>query len=399
MFKLRPFSGARRIYILATLLLVALLAGAAWYWDSQAPAVAQAPSAPPAIPVETAVAGKEDVPVYLMGLGTVQAYNTITVTTRVDGALQTIGFSEGQDVKEGDVLAQIDPRIYQAALDQAVATKAKDVAQLENAKLDLQRYTGLAPQNYTSKQIFDTQKALVAQVEAQVKIDQAAIDLAATNLDYTTIRAPIDGRLGIRLVDAGNNLLTTAGTGIVVLTEMHPISVIFTLPEDDLSSITKASAAGPLTVIALSRDGKTEFDRGTVAVVDNEILQATGTIRLKANFPNVEGALWPGQFVNAKLLVETRREVVTIPSPAVQRGPNGTYAYVVKPDSTVGMQPIKVGQLNDGRAIIEDGMQPGVRVVTVGQSRLGEGARVQFSQSSAPSTSTGQTAAVPGETR
>jgi multidrug efflux system membrane fusion protein len=391
MSKFTTFLRSKRIYLIVALPLVAILAVAAWYWDSQASATAQpAPAAPP-IPVETAVAGKADVPIYLMGLGTVQAFNTITVTTRADGALQTIGFTEGQDVKEGDVLAQIDPRIYQAALDQAVATKAKDMAQLENAKLDLQRYTGLAPQNYTSKQILDTQKALVAQLDAQVKIDQATIDLAATNLDYTTIKAPIDGRIGIRLVDAGNNLLTTAGTGIVVLTQMHPISVIFTLPEDNLSEITKAVAAGPLTVIALSRDGKTELDRGTVAVVDNEILQATGTIRIKANFPNAADTLWPGQFVNAQMLVETRRDVLTVPSPAVQRGPNGTYAYVVKPDSTVEMKPVTLVQFSDNRAIIQDGLEPGEQVVTAGQYRLRAGTRVQVSQSSAPNTAASQT--------
>jgi multidrug efflux system membrane fusion protein len=321
------------------------------------------------------------VPIYLMGLGTVQAFNTITVTTRVDGQLQTINFVEGQDVKAGDVLAQIDPRPYQAALDQAAATKAKDEAQLVNAKLDLQRYTTLAPQNYISKQIFDTQRALVAQLDAQVKMDQAVVEAASTNLDYTTIKSPIDGRTGIRLVDAGNNLVTAANTAIVVLTQLHPISVVFTLPEEDISTVRKSLAAGPVSVIAFSRDQKTELDRGTVAVLDNQIVQSTGTIRLKATFPNVKDALWPGDFVNARLLSETQHAVLTIPSPALQRGPNGLYAYVVKPDSTVEMRPLKLDQFTGGRAIIESGLQPGERVVTAGQYRLQPGAPVQNAKS------------------
>lgn len=397
MLKLAPFSVAKRLYVLVALPLVALVVAGGWYWDSQASAKAQAvPPAPP-IPVTTALAGRSDVPTYLMGLGTVQAFNTVTVTTRVDGALQSINFAEGQEVKKGDVLAQIDPRVYQAALAQAVAIKTKDMAQRANAKVDLQRYTTLAPQNYTSKQILDTQKALVSQLEAQVNIDQAAIDLAATNLDYTAIKSPIDGRAGIRLVDAGNNLVASANTGIVVLTQMQPISVIFTLPEEYLADITKGAAAGPLSVVALSRDGKTELDRGTMAVVDNQILQSTGTIKLKATFPNETGALWPGQFVNAQLLVETRRNVVTIPSAAVQKGPNGTYAFVVNPDSTVAMQPINVGQFDAGQAIIQSGVQAGDRVVTSGQYRLQQGSPIQIAQPAAVSTSSDQ-AAVPGET-
>ena len=343
------------------------------------PAVPVAAVASPAIPVQTALAQQTDVPIYFDGLGTVQAFNTIAVTTRVDGRLQAVNFVEGQNVKAGDVLAQIDPRPYRAALDQAVATKAKDKAQLVNAQLDLQRYTTLASQNAISAQMLATQAALVAQLEAQVKMDQAAIDLATTNLDYTMIRSPIDGLTGIRLVDAGNNMLAAANTSLAILTQMHPISIVFTLPEEDLPAIAKNAAASPLTVIALSRDLKTEFDRGTVAVVDNQILQATGTIRLKATFPNLKNRLWPGQFVNARLLIETQRNALTIPSPAVQRGPNGLYTYIVKSDLTVAMRALKLAQFSSGQAIIESGLRPGERVVTAGQYRLKAGARVQNS--------------------
>jgi multidrug efflux system membrane fusion protein len=342
--------------------------------------------------VQTAFAAQSDVPIYFDGLGTVQAFNTVIVTTRVDGQLQRVNFVEGQDVKAGDVLVQIDPRTFQATFDQAVSTKAKDEALLANAKLDLQRYETLAPQNYTSKQTLDTQKALVSQLDAQVKMDQAAIEFAATNLDYTTIKSPIGGRTGIRLVDAGNNVLAAANTPLVVVTQIQPISVIFTLPADDLPAFTKAAPAGPLTVLALSRDLKTELDRGTVAVLDNQIVQATATIRLKATFPNAKGALWPGQFVNARLLIETKHNVLTIPSPAVQRGPNGLYAYVVKPNSTVEMRPLTLDQLDAGQAIITDGLKPGEQVVMGGQYRLQAGARVRATNADVASAAPRQSA-------
>jgi multidrug efflux system membrane fusion protein len=383
---------ARWIAASATAIVFGLGAG---YWVMQAPAATLPAPAPPAIPVQTAAAAQSDVPIYFDGLGTVQAFNTITVTTQVDGQLQRVKFVEGQDVKAGDVLAQIDPRIYQATLDQAVSTKAKDEAMLANAKLDLERYEMLAPQSYTSKQTLDTQKALVAQLEAQVKMDQAAIEFATTNLDYTTIKSPIGGRTGIRLIDAGNNLLTAINTSLVVVTQMRPISVVFTLPADDLPAYAKAAAAGPLTVIALSRDMKTELDRGTVAVLDNQILQTTGTIRLKATFPNAKEALWPGQFVNARLLIETKHNVLTIPSPAVQRGPSGLYAYVVKLDSTVEMRTITIDQLDGGKAIITEGLTPGEHVVTAGQYRLQAGANVRATDSDVVSAAP----AVPGGTR
>jgi multidrug efflux system membrane fusion protein len=349
----------------------------------------------PAVPVQTATATQGDVPIYLEGLGTVQAFSTINVTTRVDGQLQTIHYVEGQDVKKGDVLVQIDPRTYRAALDQATAIKQKDEAQFANAQLDLQRYTTLAPQGYTSKQTLDTQRALVAQLEAQVETDQAVIDTAAANLDYTTITSPIEGRIGIKLVSAGNNLLASANTPIVVVTQMHPISVIFTLPEDDLPAIAKALAAGKLDVLALSRDNQSELDKGKLLAIDNQIQQATGTVRLKATFPNAKDNLWPGQFVNVRLMLEVKHDALTIPSPSVQRGPNGLFVYVLKPDSTVEVRPVSLELFQDGQAILQNGLRPGEKVVAAGQYRLQAGTRVQPSNYQVAHAISG-TAPIPG---
>jgi multidrug efflux system membrane fusion protein len=340
--------------------------------------------APQAIAVDTAVATDADVPLYLGGLGTVQAFYTVTVTPRVDGELTKIGFTEGQTVKPGDFLAQIDPRPYQAALDQAVATKDKDAAQLANAQHDLERYITLAPENFTSKQILDTQRALVAQLAAQIKGDQAAIDSAKTNLDYTNITSPIPGRTGIRLVDPGNNLHAAATTGIVVVTQIQPISVIFTLPEEDLLDITTALAAGPVAVTALSRDGKTELGQGTLMLVDNQIDQTTGTIRLKASFPNLDNHLWPGEFVNAKVLQKTRHNALTIPSAALQRGPAGVFAYVVTPDSTVDMRPLQIADDANGVTVVTGGLKAGERVTTNNEYRLQPGTHVSINPATAP---------------
>jgi len=337
------------------------------------------PAAPAAAAVraDTALAARGDVPVYLEGLGTVQAFYTVTITPRVDGELKSLEFTEGQSVKRGDVLARIDPRPYQAALDQAVALKGKDSAQLANARRDLERYVTLAPQEFTSKQTLETQRALVAQLEAQVAGDQAAIDNARTQVDYTTIVSPIDGRTGIRMVDPGNNVHAAAGTGIVVVTQLQPISLIFTLPEEALLAVNAAMATGPMTVTAVSRDGKTVLDSGTVGLVDNQIDQTTGTMRLKATFPNKDNTLWPGEFVNARVLVQTRRDVLTIPSAAIQRGPKGVFAYVVKPDSTVEMRPLEIGEDTGAVAIVEKGLQDGERVTTSNQYRLLPGIRIQ----------------------
>ncbi|HEX4586064.1 MAG TPA: efflux RND transporter periplasmic adaptor subunit [Burkholderiaceae bacterium] len=353
--------------------------------DSPRQSASTAPASPQAISVETAVAARGDVPVFFEGLGTVQAFYTVTISPRVDGQLMKLGFVEGQMVKPGDLLAQIDPRPFQAALDQAIATKAKDVAQLANARRDLERYITLAPEEFTSEQTLETQRALVAQLEAQVVGDQAMIDNARTQLDYTTIRSPIQGRTGIRLTDPGNIVHAATATGIVVVTQMQPISVIFTLPADGLSAVRTAMALAPLQVTAISRDGKNPLGSGTVGLIDNEIDQTTGTMRLKATFPNQDGRLWPGDFVNARVLLQTRRNALTIPSTAVQRGPDGVYAYVVKPDSTVEMRPLQVAEESAGITVIEKGLQDGERVTTSNQYRLQPGTRVQVVQASAAS--------------
>src|ERR1700678_360150 len=273
-------------------------------------AAAATPKLARAIRAETAPAAPADVPIYLQGLGTVQAFYTVTVTARVDGELQKVGFTEGQNVRAGDLLAQIDPRPNQAAYDQAVATKAKDTSLLANAKLDLKRYTVLQPEDLASKQTVDTQRATVDQLTAQLQVDQAVIDNARTQLEYTRISSPINGRTGIRLVDPGNIVHAADTTGIVVVTQMQPISVIFTLPEEDLGVMQSALAAGPVTVSTVARVGGAELDRGTLSLIDNEIQQATGTLKLKATFENAHNTLWPGQYVNARVLIRTERDAL-----------------------------------------------------------------------------------------
>jgi multidrug efflux system membrane fusion protein len=347
-----------------------------------------APPVPP-IPVIAALAQIGDVPVYLTGLGTVQAYNTVTIHVRVNGTLDQVVFVEGQDVKAGDLLAQIDSRPYQAQLDQVVATKAHDEALLADAKLDLQRYQKLAAESSIATQLRDTQIWLVAQDEATVKNDQAQIDYAAVQLAYTSITSPIAGRTGVRMIDAGNIVQTTDTTGLVVVTQLEPISVLFTLPEDDFDIVNRQMAAGPLTVAASSRADNKVLGQGTLLLVNNEINQTTGTIQLKATFPNKDHALWPGQFIDAQLLVETRHNVVTVPSAAVQLGPQGVYAYVVKPDNTVQMVPIKVSSANAGApmALIESGLSAGDNVVVDGQVRLRPGVTVKVTAAPPPALS------------
>jgi len=347
-------------------------------WKEQGDAPAAIPHAPPAVPVSTAIAERADVPLYLEGLGTVQAFNTDTVTTRVDGQVQNIAFADGQDVRAGDTLAQIDPRPYQAVFDQAVATRVKDEAQLANAQLDLTRFQALWAQNAIAQQMFTAQQAMVAQLSAQVKMDQAAIDAAKANLDYTTIRSPISGRAGIRQIDMGNNLLTSSNTTVVVVTQMQPIAVVFSLPEEDLTEVVNGTRSGSLVAIALSRDNKTELDRGNIVVLDNEVNQTSGTLKLKATFPNVREKLWPGDFVNVKLLVAVDRNVVTVPSAAVQRGADGQYAYVVNPGAKVAIRPVSLSRFQDNVAVISRGLQPGEMVVTAGQYRLEPGTRVEI---------------------
>jgi multidrug efflux system membrane fusion protein len=329
------------------------------------------------VPVVAGKAEEKDVPVYLDGLGTVQAFNTVTVHTRVDGELQQVLFTEGQDVTTGGPLAVIDPRPFQAALDQAIAKKAQDEAQLANAKVTLARNTDLLNKKVIAQADFDASKYSVDQFQAAVQADQAAIENAKTQLDYTQIKSPIDGRTGVRLVDVGNIVHAADTGGIVVITQMHPISVVFTLPEQNLQAIlNEGGAKGGLHVTALDRGNTTPLDEGTLAVLDNEIDQTTGTVKLKATFPNADLKLWPGKFVNARLVLTTKKNAIVVPAPVVQRGPQGTYAYVIKPDKTVEMRPIKVAQTEANVAMIDDGLKAGEQVVVDGQYKLQPGAHV-----------------------
>ncbi|NNM71164.1 efflux RND transporter periplasmic adaptor subunit [Enterovirga aerilata] len=320
-----------------------------------------------------------DVPVILEAVGTAQALNTVTVRSQVDGRLVELAFREGQDVRKGDLLARIDPTIYQAQYDQAVAKKAQDEANLANARIDLERYVNLAKTNYGSKQQADTQRALVAQLEAQVKADQGAIDNAKAYLDYTTITAPIDGRTGIRLVDQGNLVRASDTTGIVVITQIKPIAVVFNLPQQNLRAVNAAAQKGPLVVEALESDNRTVIDRGRLEVVDNQVDQTTGTVKLKASFPNASLQLWPGSFVNVRLTVDVLRGVTVVPTAAVQRGPNGAFVYALDEDRAV-LKPVTVGRQTETVAVIGSGIAPGERVITTGFARLTDGDRVRVAE-------------------
>jgi multidrug efflux system membrane fusion protein len=381
LIKPSSWKGPRFVFPLAAAALVV----AAVVWD-QVPVGAESAQTrestlQPAIAVKMATATRADVPVYLEGLGTVQAYYTVTITPRVDGQLQKVTFTEGQSVKQGDMLAQIDPRPFQSALDEAIAVRAKDVAQLASARSDLVRYKALAPKILASKQTIDQQTALVGQLEAQIKGDQAAIDNARTQLSYATIVAPIDGVTGIRLVDPGNMVHATQTNGIVVLTKVQPITCIFTLPEQIFPQLQRALRAGPVPVVALSRSASgasdTELDRGTVELINNQIDQASGTLQVKAVFPNANETLWPGEFVNARVLLQTLHDALTIPTAAIQRGPQGVFAYVVKADSTVEARTLQIGQHTQGRTVVTGGLRAGERVVTSNQYQLQPGALVK----------------------
>ena len=328
------------------------------------------------VPVLVAAATKADVPVYLDAVGTIKALNTVTVSPQVDGKLLSVGFKEGQDVKKGDVLARIDPTIYQAQLDQAVAKKAQDEAILANAKIDRDRYERLAATNAINHQQADTQRALVAQNAAQVQSDQAAIENAQATLGYTTIVAPLDGRTGIRQVDEGNIVHASSSPGIVVITQIKPISGLFNLPQQDLGQVNDAFAKGPLAVEVQRPDSDAVIDRGVLRVVDNQVDQTTGTVKLKAEFPNTGLQLWPGQFVNVRLLIDTLKDVVVIPTGAVQRGPNGTFVYMVKDDNTVAIRPIAVQKQDETQTVVKSGLTPPERVVTTGFVRLTDGGQV-----------------------
>jgi multidrug efflux system membrane fusion protein len=367
----------RSVSLLVTLVILGGLGYIGWLaWQQKGGA--RNPNARPDLPVPVLAATPrvQDMPVYLDGVGSVRALNTVTVRAQVDGKLIAVNFVEGQDVKKGDVLAEIDPAIYQAQYDQAVAKKAQDEALLVNQKLDLARYQQLAASNAGSKQQADTQKALVAQQEALIKADQAAIDNAAATLSYTKIVAPISGRAGLRQVDQGNIIRASDATGLVILTQLQPIAVWFSLPQQQIVRVNAAAAKGPLAVDVFGNDGVTVVDTGTLKGIDNQVDQTTGTLRLKAEFPNPNFQLWPGQFVNVRLKVETIPQAIVIPTSAVQRGPAGTFSYVIGEGNIAIAKPIVVTQQNENDAVIASGISPNDRVVTTGFANLADGAKV-----------------------
>jgi multidrug efflux system membrane fusion protein len=344
----------------------------------------------PPVPVVAGTVAQKDMPIYLGGIGTVQAFNTVTVHARVDGQVQKIAFTEGQDVRAGDLLAQIDPDPFRTALEQTVAKKGQDEAQLANARVDLKRYADLLANEGVTQQQYDTQKALVDQFVATVNADQASIESAKVQLAYTTIVSPIDGRTGIRQVDAGNIVHANDANGLVVITQLKPISVVFILPEQTLASIQKESqSAGPdLPVLAFSQDNTTVLGEGKLAVIDNQIDQNSATIKLKATFPNTDLRLWPGQFVNARLLLSVRKDSVVVPDSVIQRGPEGAFVFVIKDDQTVEVRSVKVApqsgsQIGQGETVIADGLRPGERVVVDGQYKLQAGSRVKMADATA----------------
>ena len=335
---------------------------------------ANAPAARP-VPVTVGVVKDQEFAISRVGLGTVQAYNTVTVKARVDGEVQKITFHEGQDLQAGDVMAQIDPRPYEAQLHQAEADKARDEALLSNAKLDLERYSKLVVKEFATRQSFDAQGALVAQYQAAVAHDQAVIDNARVQLGYTTIVSPLTGRAGIRLIDQGNIVHASDSGGLVVITQMAPISVIFTLPQKYLPEIIDAMRGGTLVVSAYDQDDRIKLAEGRLELIDNQIDQGTGSIRLKAIFQNLDGRLWPGQFVSARLLLGVRRGPV-VPDSALQSGPNGSYAFVVRQDSTVGTHPVRIAASRYGEALIESGLAVGETIVLDGHYKLRPGVRI-----------------------
>jgi membrane fusion protein, multidrug efflux system len=386
-------SGGKMAFIVVLCLLV--VAGAVWLARSRAAgADKKGPGAGrmelPPVPVVAGTVAQKDVPIYLGGIGTVQAFNTVTIHARVDGQVQKIAFTEGQEVHAGDLLAQIDPDPYRTALAQTAAKKGQDEAQLANARVDLKRYADMLANEGVTQQQYDTQKSLVTQLEATVNADQAAIESAKVQLAYTTIVSPIDGRTGIRQVDAGNIVHANDANGLVVITQLKPISVVFILPEQTLPSIQEqAQVSGPdLPVVAVSQDNTTILGEGKLAVIDNQIDSASATIKLKATFPNTDLRLWPGQFVNARLLLTVRKGSVVVPDSVIQRGPEGAFVFVIKDDQTVEVRPVKVAarsgaQIGQGETVIEDGLRAGERIVVDGQYKLQQGSRVKTADAGA----------------
>lgn len=364
----------RLVWIAAVATLVLVSVVVLWRRSDQ-PARAALP--PAAIPVTVAPVARQDVPVLRMGLGTVQASQTVTIHSQVDGKLQSVNFVEGQNVHQGDVLAVIDPRTFQAALDQAVAKKAQDEAQLVSADKDLIRAKDLSAKNFATQQSLDQAQAKVDQLKASIEADAAAIDSARTQLSYTSIIAPIDGRVGFRQVDAGNIIHANDQNPLTVLTQIHPSVSTFTLPQKDLYVVREAMQRGQVPVAAFDQDDVRELAQGTLLLIDNQIDQTTSTIRLKANFPNEDEVLWPGEFVRLRVQVDTRKDAMTVPPEALQRGPQGFYVWVIKPDNTAEQRPVEATPSNEKIAVVSRGLSEGERVVINGQYRLQQGARVE----------------------
>jgi multidrug efflux system membrane fusion protein len=366
----------KRSIIIALASLVVMLAGGSfWYFKKSEPAAA-AVGVPAAVPVVAASVTSKDVPIYLLGVGTVIAYNTDLVRSQIQGQLVQITFTEGQTVKAGDLLAQIDPRPYQTQIEQLTANRERDSAQLMNAEANLSRYTQLGDKGYATPQLVETQKAQVAQLQAAVKADQALIDQANVQLSYTRLTSPIPGITGVRQIDIGNIIHPTDPNGLVVVTQIEPISLLFTLPQSELPRIQEQMAKGPLKVIAYSQDDKIKLDEGKLLLVNNEIAQTTGTVQLKAEFANTGHRLWPGQLVNARLLLETRKNALTVAASAVQQGQKGAYVYVVAPNKTAELRPVTVAQISQGQALIDTGLKASEVVVVDGQYRLKQGSPV-----------------------
>jgi multidrug efflux system membrane fusion protein len=368
----------RKIVVPAVLLTAALAAGGLLYVTHSQPVEEAAAAVPsPAVPVVAGTVTSHDVPIYLSGVGTVIAYNTDIVRSQIQGQLTQIAFTEGQTVKQGDLLAQIDPSPYQAQLDQMIANRERDQAQLANALANLNRYTQLMSKGFASQQLSDTQKAQVAQLQSTIKADDALIEQARVQLGYTKLTSPIPGVTGLRQVDQGNIIHPTDPNGLVVVAQIEPISLIFTLPQATLPQIQEQMAKGPLKVSAYSQDDKIKLDEGQLRLVNNQIVQTTGSIQLKAEFPNAAHRLWPGQLVNVRLLLDTRKNGLTIAASAVQQGPNGPYVYAISPEGTADLRPVTVAQLSQGEALIDTGLAANETVVVDGQYRLQQGSRVE----------------------
>jgi membrane fusion protein, multidrug efflux system len=367
----------RKIVAIAAPACAALLAVAVFTQASRAdPGSAPVALSSPAVPVVAETVKEGQVPIYLRGIGTVQAFNTVTIRSQITGQLTQIDFTEGQAVHTGDLLAQIDPRPYQAQLDQANANRDRDQAQLDNAQQLLQRDLPLLASGYVPSQTVETLKDQVAQYKAMVESDSAQVENAEVQLGYTRLTSPIDGVTGIRQIDIGNIIHPNDTNGLVVVTQLQPISTIFTLPETDLLQIQQAMAKGTLTVLAYTQDNKTELDQGTLAVLDNQIVQSSGSVRLKATFPNQAHHLWPGELIDVRLLIQTLPDAMAVATPAVQQGPQGPYVYVIKADGTVEQRAVTVGQTGALTTVIASGVKPGEQIVTNGQSRLQPGSHV-----------------------